>query len=95
MYHASYTKKRTLHYDLVYPCWPLITAQRFTKPEVVLLKSAVVTYRSTKGTYSSSLHKCHLAEIIKLNVEYEVGSEREDVAMVAIHEDLCLCEKKD
>ena len=78
MYHASYTKKRTLHYDLIYPCWPLITALRFTKPEVVILKSAVFTYRRAKGIYYSSLHKCHSAEIIKLNVEYEVGSKPED-----------------
>ena len=105
MYHASYTKKRTLHYDLVSwaiqlsrtgdPCSPLITALRFIKPEVVLLKSAVFTYRHAKGIYYSSLHKCHSAEIIKLNVEYEVGSKPEDVATVGIHEDLCFCEKKD
>ena len=95
MYHASYTKKRTLHYYLVYPCSPLITALRFIKPEVVLLKSALFTYRHAKGIYYSSLHKCHSAEIIKLNVEYEVGSKPEDVATVAIHENLCFCEKKD
>lgn len=73
----------------------MITALRFIKPEVVLLKSAVFTYRHAKGTYYSSLHKCHSAEIIKLNVEYEVGSKPEDVATVGIHEDLCFCEKKD
>ena len=80
-----------------YRSWPLlalVTTLRSKKPGILLLKSAVCTYRHAKGTYDSSLHKSCSAEIIKhlVNISYEVGSKLEDVAAAAIHVDLCLWE---